>query len=112
MGATFFAQQGELYGDVTNARSTYYHERSVNISLELDNYNDYLEDDLRYEVYETMEKIIVEEWKELEEEVAEQCRSYMRDLYSRLRNEYEILTSDEVVWETIVANDLHVLEAA
>jgi hypothetical protein len=30
----------------------------------------------------------------------------MQDLYERLEGEYKRLTSDEVVWEAIIANDL------
>ena len=33
-------------------------------------------------------------------------RSHMQDLYKRLEGEYEHLTSDEVVWEAIISNDL------
>ncbi len=33
-------------------------------------------------------------------------RDQMRELYSRLENEYEFLVSDEQVWETISANDM------
>ena len=46
------------------------------------------------------------EFHELEAEIAEILRGYMRSLYYDLRTEYEYLTSDEVVWETIQANDL------
>jgi len=32
------------------------------------------------------------------------------DLYRRLEKEYDYLTSDEAVWDAIVANDLDVIE--
>jgi len=34
----------------------------------------------------------------------------MQDLYDRLETEYDYLTSDEAVWDTIVANDMHLEE--
>jgi hypothetical protein len=42
-----------------------------------------------------------------EEEVIEIFRNYMRELYQRLEKEYEGLTSDDAVAETILANDLY-----
>lgn len=57
---------------------------------------------------------IAEQWQgELEEEmysfeqaVIQQWRAYMQELYCKLEEEYEHLTSDEVVWETIQVNEL------
>jgi hypothetical protein len=56
---------------------------------------------------------IVEQWQrqletevdEFEKDVIEQWRAYMGDLYRRLEDEYDYLTSDEAVWETIEANE-------
>ena len=110
MAATFFAGQGELYVDISRGSSRYYHEHSVNIDIQEDMYNNYEDDSTRYQVYETMQDVLETEWKDLEEEVTDICRGYMQDLYSKLREEYEYLTSREVIWETIVANELHVLE--
>jgi hypothetical protein len=42
----------------------------------------------------------------MEKEFVDIFRSYMRDLYRRLEEEYDYLTSDEAVKETIIANDL------
>lgn len=111
MGATFFAGLKELYIDIKRHNSHYSHENTTYIDMQQDTYNEYDEDDLRCQVYGQMADILTEEWRELEEEVTEICRGYMQDLYSKLRQEYEYLCSDEVVWETIVANELHVLEA-
>ena len=47
------------------------------------------------------------DYDKLEEDVQEAFRDHMRDLYKRLEEEYEYLTSDEVVWESIKANGLH-----
>jgi hypothetical protein len=111
MAATFFAGQGELWANLDQGNSRYYHEQTVSASLVVDSYNNYEEDSTRYQVYETMQKVLDDEWKDLEDDVNNICRGYMQDLYRNLRAEYEHLTSDEVVWETIEANELH-LEAA
>ncbi len=44
--------------------------------------------------------------RKLEDEFAEAFKDHMRDLYRRLENEYEYLTSDEAVLETLHANDM------
>jgi hypothetical protein len=111
MAATFFAGQGELWANLDQGNSRYYHEQTVSASLVADSYNNYEEDSTRYQVYETMQKVLDDEWKDLEDDVNNICRGYMQDLYRNLRDEHEHLTSDEVVWETIEANELH-LEAA
>lgn len=110
MAATFFAGQGELWADIDRGNSRYYHENSIVVTVVRDNYNNYEEGSTRYEVYETMNDVLDAEHDDLEEKVTEICRSYMQDLYSKLRQEYEYLTSREVVWETIVANELHEVE--
>jgi hypothetical protein len=57
---------------------------------------------------------IVEQWdKELDNEIVdfekqsiEIFKNHMRELYRKLEQEYDYLTTDEAVRETIVANDL------
>lgn len=112
MAATFFAEQGELWGEIGRKNHRYSHENSVDVNLIEDTYNNYEENSTRHQVYETMFKVLELEWKDLNEQVNKICRGYMQDLYRQLRDEYEYLTSKEVIWETIVANDLHVLETA
>jgi hypothetical protein len=79
--------------------------------MDCDGWNNYTEDDLRHATYDTLYEILQGDWKELEEDILKISRGYMKDLYRQLQEGYEALTSDEAVWETIVANDLHVLEA-
>lgn len=111
IGATFFAGQGELWADLIRNNSRYYHENSVDVFLEEDTFDNFEDGDIRGEVYKRMIEILQDEWKDLEEQVEQICKGYMQDLYSKLRDEYEHLTSKEAIWETIVANELHVLEA-
>lgn len=112
MGATFFAGQGELWAEITRGSSRYSHENSVSVNLIVDSYNNYEDDSTRYQVYETMQEVMEHEIKDLETEVEDICKGYMQDLYSKLREEYEYLTSREVVWETIVLNELNLTEVA
>jgi len=111
MGATFFAGQGELWAEITRGSGRYCHEHSVEATLIDDTFNNF-DDEVRFEVYTRMEEVLNDEWQDLEEEVNKICRGYMQDLYRQLRDEHEALTSDEAVWETVVLNDLHVLEEA
>lgn len=104
--ATFFADD-QLHACLFRGFNRYCHEHTIEISTTFDEYNDYAEDDLRHEVYNTMRDELNDETPDLEETLIDICRGYMRALYSDLRTEYEYLTSDEAVWETIVANDLH-----
>lgn len=108
---TFFALRREVSANLYRKSSHYSHEATVNVNFGDDIYNEYDDDDLRSEVYEAMSDQYLYDEEDLDDDVLNICRSYMQDLYSKLREEYEYLTADEVVWETIVANDLHVLEA-
>lgn len=53
-----------------------------------------------------------DEVSDLEKNVIEQWRTYMQDLYGKLEDEYDYLTSDEAVWEAIEANELDQMEEA
>lgn len=47
------------------------------------------------------------DFDQIEIEIKEALEGHFKDLYRRLRDEYEYLTSDEVVIEIIIANDWH-----
>jgi hypothetical protein len=112
-GATYFASIGELPARLVRPRlSRYSHESTIELDMDWDGYNNFDDDDARGDVYETLHELLEDEWQSLEQDILDISRGYMRDLYRKLEKEYDYLTSDEAVWETIVANDLHVLEAA
>jgi hypothetical protein len=46
----------------------------------------------------------------IEEIIKDTVDSLCSDLYRKLEETHEYLTSDEVVWESIVANELHLIE--
>ena len=89
-------------------RGHYYHENCTVFWADADT--------LTGMVYQPTEfhETIVEQWQEqletevdaFERDLIEQWRSYMQDLYRKLEAEYDYLTSDEAVWETIVTNEL------
>jgi hypothetical protein len=110
MGAAYFASIGELPARLIRS-GRFPHEGSIQLDMDCDGWNNYTEDDLRHATYDTLYEILQGDWKELEEDILEISRGYMKDLYRQLQEGYEALTSDEAVWDTIVANDLHVLEA-
>ena len=79
-----------------NHSSRYYHEKSVRHSFEsclLDRTN--------------LDELIDENLSLIEEYIEDRYESACNDLYCRLQNEYEYLTSDEEVVETIKLNDYY-----
>lgn len=105
--ARYFSDNADLRFDVYKMASMYCHESTVTGSIYDITGNPYDEGSPRWEVYDTMQTLFETEYELLEVECLEIVRGYMQDLYSRLRKEYEYLSSPEAVWETIVANDLH-----
>jgi hypothetical protein len=91
----------------------YSHQNSTSFVYYADHFKNLIfeeDDDLRTSVIEVMDEQLNAELEEFEEAAAEVFRDYMRGLYRDLETEYEHLTSDEAVWEAIVANDLHLPE--
>jgi hypothetical protein len=62
--------------------------------------------DFHLDVVEAWQRELDIEMADFEKDVTEQWRSYMDDLYRNLEKEYDYLTSDEAVWDTIEANEL------
>ena len=100
-------------------RGHYYHENCTSFDhdwylpkpdgnlddeLFIDYYSRYLPDDVRGMVWLSMLKTV--DYDKLMEAVEDAFRDHMRALYRTLEAEYEYLTSDEAVWEAIVANEL------
>ena len=86
----------------------YYHEHCTTFSVEHDTFYHLIEcpTEFHEQVADTMDKQLEYEIDDFEKDVIEQFRSYMQDLYRKLEAEHNYLTSDEAVWETIVANEL------
>lgn len=73
--------------------------------LDFDGIRYYIEDD--HPLLEIWEEELSKEIEQLEPELQDLADDLCGLLYDSLRDEYEALTTDEAVWEAIVANDLH-----
>jgi len=93
----------------------YYHENCTRFNWDLplpENCDEFLkwhgfdeeEDGLRNQ----MLLAVLEQYDsaDLEVEFKEAFKSHMRDLYKKLELDYDYYTSDEAVWETLVANEM------
>jgi len=99
---------GSVYADSSHT-GHYYHSNSVTISVEAsERFYHVLEcpTEFHEQIADQWDVLLDIELIDFEREVAEQWRTYMDDLYRRLEAEYDYLTSDEAVWETIEANEM------
>lgn len=90
MGRIYYAP----YAHITRySRSRYYHPNT----MQIDTFEPYDsdEDDWAQEVHDEVERILTDTMRDLADW-----------LYRTLEREYDYRTSDEAVWETIVANEL------
>jgi hypothetical protein len=107
--ALYWAKQGSLTAGMVRSSSRYSHENTV--SAELNDYADFNkeaadEGDVRAAVDEAMFNTLINELRDLEEDINDTCRGYMRDLYHALEEEYEHLTSDEIITEYLEENEI------
>lgn len=75
-------------------RGSYYHEQTMYLS-EFEISDDCDEDDVTQEVFSSVEEKVLDCMKDL-----------ALWLYGKLEEEYDHLTSDEVVWESLLSNDM------
>jgi len=97
-----------------NYGSIYCHDRTVYAEFNTENdFEDAIrwgipEDDVRYiaavALDEELSAFMYSEIEQVNEGITDQLRWYMRELYKALNTLYDDLTSDEVVWETILDN--------
>ena len=86
----------------------YVHENSVSVELmHTDMFSNVIsQSGLRGAIAEQWDTQLDAEYCTIADAVTDIIRGYCRDLYQRLETEYEYLTSDDAVWDAIVANDL------
>lgn len=92
-------KQANIYG---NGKHTgrYYHENSCSHTIDYDCF-----------VYGTRLYEVADKWfSEIESAIVEEYRNVAQDLYRTLEKEYEYLTSEEVIIETIEINEYEFLE--
>ena len=86
----------------------YYHENCTEFWVDADTFYRLVEcpTEFHEQIVDQWDKQLEYEIDDFERDVTEQWRSYMQDLYRKLEEEYDYLTSDEAVWEAIEANEL------
>ena len=102
------AYDGGFSIDITRNSSRYVHENTVSAEIvAADGFVHILpSDDFRDHIISQWDEELMLEYDRLQKEVTGIIRDYCRQLYKSLEDEYDYLTSDEVVWEAIVANEL------
>lgn len=101
----------EMGGSVwatSHHRGRYYHSSSVSINAECEAFWQCAnpKSELQEAVIQRWDDMVDKEIVDFEAALAEQWRTYMNDLYTKLEEEHDYLTSDDAVWDTLVANDL------
>ena len=93
-------------------RGHYYHENCVSFDVDCDLFTYVLDKptDFHEQVVEALDKQLDVEMNDFEKQSVELFKNHMRTLYRTLEKEYDHLTSDEAVVETIIANDLQEVE--
>jgi hypothetical protein len=89
-------------------RGRYYHSNSVSINAECEAFWQCAnpKSELQEAVIQRWDGMVDKEIVDFEAALAEQWRTYMDDLYRKLEEEHDHLTSDDAVWDTIEANEL------
>ena len=100
MGGTVWA--------TSDHRGRYYHSNSVSINAECEAFWQCAnpKSELQEAVIQRWDGMVDKEIVDFEAALAEQWRTYMNDLYTKLEEEHDYLTSDDGVWDTLVANEL------
>jgi hypothetical protein len=98
---------GEVYVSCKQS-GRYYHENSTEFWADSDTLTGMVDQptDFHEAVVEEWQRLLGVELDDFEKDVTEQWRTYMQQLYRKLEEEYDYLTSDDGVWDTLVANEL------
>ena len=98
---------GEVYAQCEH-RGHYYHQYCTSFWVDSDTLTGMVHQPTEFHeaIVEQWQRELEDEISDFEKDVIEQWRSYMQDLYRKLEKEYDYLTSDEAVWESIEANEL------
>ena len=86
----------------------YYHEYCTSFWTDSDRFVGILEcpTEFQEQIAEQWDELLSKEMSDFEQAITDQWRVYMREAYASLEEEYDYLTSDDAVWDTIEANEL------
>jgi len=100
---------GQIEFKVTHS-GHYYHELCTAIDLDNDSYYDLqfmnTPTEFHHEVINALDGVLQLEVDKMYNDAVDVLRGHMRQLYKTLEKEYVHLTSDELVEEAIIANDI------
>jgi len=98
---------GGVYANCKHS-GRYYHENCTEFWMDADTLTGIVHQptDFHVDVVEAWQALLDKEISDFEEAVTNQWRTYMQELYRKLEAEYDHLTSDDAVWDTIEANEL------
>jgi hypothetical protein len=91
---------------ITRRHTSYMHEGTMRVEIDEPFIDDWEDDPFKRAIDEVRVQAAGEELERCETELTEFFRNEAKKLYRELESTYEYLTSDEVVWGTILANDL------
>jgi len=98
---------GEVYAHCDH-KGNYYHENSVELWIDHDLLHAVMDQPTEFHVaiVEEWDKLLDAEMTDFDTDMTEQWRTYMRDLYRKLEAEYDYLTSEDAIWDTIAGSEL------
>jgi predicted glycoside hydrolase/deacetylase ChbG (UPF0249 family) len=98
---------GEVYVKCKHS-GHYYHENCTEFWADSDTLTGMVDQPTEFHeaIVEEWQRLLEDEVNNFETDVTEQWRTYMQQLYRKLEAEYDHLTSDDAVWDTIEANEL------
>jgi hypothetical protein len=91
---------------ITRRHTGYMHEETMRVEIDDPFIDDWEDDPFKRAIDEVRVQAAREEIDHCVAELTEFFRNEAKKLYRELESTYEYLTSDEVVWGTILANDL------
>lgn len=96
-----------LYAECSHS-GRYYHEFSTSFWVDSDTFSGtvYSPSDFHDKMYLQLDAALADELGAFEVAITAQWREYMGELYHELNQEYDSLTDDEAVWDTLMANDM------
>jgi hypothetical protein len=103
------AVERDLWITIERLDSRYRHENTITANVEPEQFtvgDNYDTDEMVYEMHKAWDRVLDDEHHQFELDCRDFVRALCRYIYRDLEQEYEYLTSDEAVAETLEANDI------